>query len=423
MRHSDDENIGFTESQEAVDLLNQEFYGRFPYPWPPMSFPRLDDPSFETVMLNQSIGDWKQSLVPERARIWVAGCGTNQAVYTALRFPAASITASDVSTASLEIGSRNARDFGLTNVSFRQESLNNVSYADEFDYILCTGVVHHNADPKTALGNISRALKHSGVLELMVYNRYHRTFYTAIQKAVRLFSRTDAAKVDFEDELKIAKTIIASGPISEAFRAQAKDWPEAALADAVLQPVEYSYTVESLCDLAAACGLELRLPCFNQIDEAVGRSSWNLRFTDAGFQQRFDHLEDSLRWQLTNLLLLEKSPMLWFFLQRAGRSRQPQFEWQVCEEFLQRTFTKTQTRLRNYVKQPNQTYQLAKVAVPFPRAPLEERIRAIVEAAAPNVKMRDILKRLGVDADDHGAVNEVRIQTTTSLCPYLRAVE
>ena len=30
-----------------VDRLNAEFYSRFPYPWPPMNFTRLEDPGFD----------------------------------------------------------------------------------------------------------------------------------------------------------------------------------------------------------------------------------------------------------------------------------------------------------------------------------------------------------------------------------------
>ena len=55
---SDTYNLILAESPEAVDAANRDFYATFPYPWSPMSFPRLDDPDFERVMLNQSIGDF-----------------------------------------------------------------------------------------------------------------------------------------------------------------------------------------------------------------------------------------------------------------------------------------------------------------------------------------------------------------------------
>jgi len=423
VKRSDDENLELVEDDEGVDRRNSEFYSRFPFPWPPMTFPTLEDPQFETVMLNQSIGDWKHSLIPEKPRIWVAGCGTNQGIYTALQFPRASITASDISPSSIEISSQRALDFSLSNIRFRQESLNKIDYQGEFDYILCTGVVHHNANPQAALSRVARALKPNGILELMVYNRYHRTFTTAIQKVVRLFHQSDISESRLDEELKTARKIIATGPVAAEIRTQLLKWPEAKLADHLMQPVEHSYTVESLAHLADECGLELRLSCFNQFDKSNNRFSWNIRFEDVKFQQRYAGLPDRVRWQISNLLLLENSPMLWFYLQRRSGSRDLQFEWQVCEEFLDQKFTRTGTRLRNYVRAPNHDYQLATASVPFPWPPENQHIRAIVEASQSGARMREILTELGIDTSDYKVVNEIRIQTTTPLCPYLRAVQ
>src|SRR6266567_2838951 len=107
----DDENLLF-DSPEAVDAANKEFYARFPYPPPPITFPRLDDPKFETVMLNQSIGDFDHRTISANANIWVAGCGTNQAVFTALRFRNATVVGSDISPSSLEIAGNTAKALG-----------------------------------------------------------------------------------------------------------------------------------------------------------------------------------------------------------------------------------------------------------------------------------------------------------------------
>jgi SAM-dependent methyltransferase len=171
----DHQNLVLVETgQAAVDAANAEFYSAFPYPWPPMAFPRLEDPRFEAVMLNQSFGDFTHRTVPADGRIWVAGCGTNQAVYTALRFPEAAVLGSDLSAASLELASRNAKTLGLDHLTLRQESLNQVTYAGEFDHIICTGVIHHNADPAHALRALSLSLRPGGVLaENLVVETLH----------------------------------------------------------------------------------------------------------------------------------------------------------------------------------------------------------------------------------------------------------
>src|SRR5215469_7285766 len=135
---SDDQNLMLAENPDAVDKANTEFYAKFPYPWPPMSFPRLEDPDFEVMMLNQSLGDFNHGRLPANANIWVAGCGTNQAVYTALRFPKATLIGSDLSQASLEIAATNAATLGITNLTLGQESLNTVTYREEADYVIST---------------------------------------------------------------------------------------------------------------------------------------------------------------------------------------------------------------------------------------------------------------------------------------------
>src|SRR5581483_3307119 len=179
----DEENLGFAQSSESVDAINAKFYGRFQFPWPPLTFSKPTEPDFEAIMLNQSIGSWDHSVVPTEAKIWVAGCGTNQAIFTALRFPKAQILGTDLSVTSLETAARNARNLGIANLELKEESINQSNYVAAFDYIICTGVIHHNADPAEPLRKLAGALRQGGVLELMVYNRYHRIITTAFQKA------------------------------------------------------------------------------------------------------------------------------------------------------------------------------------------------------------------------------------------------
>src|SRR6185295_11390114 len=140
-----------------------------------------------------------------------AGCGTNQAVLTALRFPKARVVGSDVSSKSLEICSETATQLGVKNLELKEESINQVPYREEFDYIISTGVIHHNASPQATLAKISAALKPDGVLELMVYNRFHWTVPAAFQKAIRLMG-SNGSGVNFDSELVIAKAMIGELP-------------------------------------------------------------------------------------------------------------------------------------------------------------------------------------------------------------------
>jgi hypothetical protein len=101
--------------------------------------------------------------------------------------------------------------------------------------------------PEKALSNIARALRPKGVLELMVYNRFHRTFTTAFQRAVRTITRHGGRASHYDEEFAVAKAIAATEPIASSRHV----WPfrnthDSKFADALIQPVELSYTVESL---------------------------------------------------------------------------------------------------------------------------------------------------------------------------------
>jgi len=423
MIRSDEENLSLAISPESVDELNARFYGKYSFPWRPVKFDSLVDPDFETMMLNQALGDWKHKRVAANSEIWVAGCGTNQAAFTALRFPKANVTGSDVSAESLQACGQSAKDIGISNLELRRESINQSQYRNRFDYVICTGVIHHNADPEAALTKLADALKPNGVMELMVYNRYHRIVTSVFQKAVRMLTGNTSAP-DFEAELEMAKHLITDYPVRNLISSLFTDWdtiPEAALADRLIQPVEYSYTVESLDAMASRCGLEIVLPCMNSYNKLLKEYSWNLHFKDSHLQKSYDSLPDVRRWQVTNLLLFEKSPMLWFYLQKKGSS-QRKSEKEVCDEFLDTTFVKTTTQQRAYVLQDDGRYKTSDRLNNFPQASPDASVKEIFEAADGKTVMRDLLERHGFDMT-FSNVNAARIKLTTPAFPFLKAID
>jgi 2-polyprenyl-3-methyl-5-hydroxy-6-metoxy-1,4-benzoquinol methylase len=411
------------ESVESVDDINARFYGRFPYPWTPVKFDYLDDDGFETVMLNQNLGDWEHRTVPPAPRIWVAGCGTNQAVFTALKFPAATVVGSDVSKQSLELCGQTAKALNLTNLELREESLNRVSYENEFDYVICTGVIHHNADPQATLAKLAAALKPDGVMELMVYNRFHWVIPVALQRAIRIICRSQDS-LNLELELSVVKKILNDLPKDTLMvRTQSRFLrkSEEALADALMQPVLYNYTVESLEEMAEGCGLELLTPCLNQFDKASGNLSWNTTFEEPSLRELYESLPDTRRWQVTNLLSLQDGPQLWFYLQRkdSGRARKP--ERQICEEFLETVFARSSTAQRSFFRTEDGRYQRSTNALPYPLAAPNKEVERVFQEADGRKSMREIFRLLGLDTSFQ-TVNPVRLQLTTSAFPYLRAV-
>lgn len=418
-----DDNLTLSGTPQAVDKMNGSFYGRFPFPWRPKSLDCTSDPDFDRVMLNQNLGDWTHQMVPPKPRIWVAGCGTNQAAITALHYPTASVRGSDVSVSSLEICAATSRDLGSTNLELRNESINDTNYQEEFDYVICTGVIHHNADPQATLMKLARALKPTGVLELMVYNRYHRILTSAFQKGVRLLAGTEDVP-DFQKEFSITRSLIDSFPgegLMQSFVQNMRHAPDPQVADALMQPVENSYTVEVLEEMMASCGLEFVAPSPNAWDRGSGNTTWNLRFSQPGIQQAYDKLPDSRRWQITNLLLCENSPMLWFYLKRMDSSVQKKTEQQICDSFLRTRFRQNMVSRRSYVLDNDNRFTQSTSPLSYPGLPAKPQLRQVIEAAGKGLPMGRVLESLRISRE-FAAVNDLRLRLTTSTCPYLRAI-
>jgi 2-polyprenyl-3-methyl-5-hydroxy-6-metoxy-1,4-benzoquinol methylase len=416
---SDDENLMLVGSAPGERLLG-EFYRRFPWPWPPMTWEQMEDPDFERRMLNQNLGDWSHRTVPENARIWVAGCGMNQALHTALKFPSASVIGSDVSSSSLEMCRRNAAQLGVTNLDLREETINEAPYREQFDYVICTGVIHHNENPRRTLERLVGAMTPHGVLELMVYNRFHRTLTSCFQKAIRILSDGDL-EADLACARRLAEHFPARNHMAEMI-SQFKEGSESDFADLLIHPLEHSYTVESLEQLTTACGLEYLRPCVTGYGRFCSPSIlWEMRFADPALQERYDALSDARRWQVTNLLLHEQSPLLWFYLQRSGSGRPRKDERQTGEEFLARTFVRSATRRRIYVRDEAGTYQMSPTLTPYPSRPPDTFAARILNAMEPGASMGDVFRALRLPVT-LASTHEARVRLTTSEFPYLTAV-
>jgi SAM-dependent methyltransferase len=418
-----DDNLSLGGTKDSIDKINAEFYSRFPYPWKPGSVERTSYPDFERIMLNQNLGDWTHQLIPQNTLIWVPGCGANQAAITALHFPNAKVRGSDLSPSSLKLCAATAQDFGCTNLELRNESINEAAYSQEFDYVICTGVIHHNADPESTLQKLATALKPTGVLELMVYNRYHRILTSAFQKAVRLLASTQA-QPDFQKEFTMTRQLInhyQGDGLMGQFVNSFKQAVDVEIADALIQPVENSYTVEVLEEMASRCGLEFLGPCPTIFDRGRDTMSWNLHLPVANLQEQYEKLPDSQRWQITNLLLCERSPSLWFYFKRKNNPVQRKTEHQICDSFLEARFRPNSVTRYSYV--PNKENRLVRTTVPvaYPGLPARPELRRIVEASKGSTPMGRILESLNIPCD-FTTVNNLRLRLTTSMRPYLRSV-
>ncbi len=422
-QNSDQFNIDYAESGLGVDKINKVFYEKFNYPWSPSSFLSINDNSLIKI-LNQDIGDFTHKRIPENIRIWVAGCGTNQALITALKFPSAQVLGTDISTTSLGICRENAEQIGLKNLKLEEKSLNDIDYKEEFDYIICTGVIHHNADPENTLSKISEALKKDGILELMVYNYFHRILKTAFQKGMRALLKRDDV-LDFDTEVEITQKLIDNFPsqyLMSSFLERYKGANIARIADELLQPVEYSYTVKTLDEMVNRCNLEILLPCINQFDKSTNTFNWNIRFNDTSISSIYDSLPDLDRWQIANLFMMNQSPQLWFYVQRQDSDYKRKTEHEICDDFLKTKFNKLNISSSLFGQTEDEKFKFNKnLPFPLPPKPIDKTSREIFEKVSPEYPMNEILTGMGLKPS-FDEVNTIRVHLTTLISPYLVAL-
>ena len=234
----------------------QAFYERYPYP------PPIDD----LAAYRQRWQDrerrradfhlfWPTRPYREDHSILVAGCGTSQAAKYAIRWPAARITGIDFSATSIRHTEQLKRKYGLDNLLIAQLPLERVGELGEtFDQVICTGVLHHLADPALGLRALRSALEPQGAMHLMVYAPYGRTGIYMLQEFCRRIGFR-APEGDIGELLAALKPLPEGHPMARLLREAPDFRSEAGLADALLHPQDRAYSVPQLFEFLNANGL------------------------------------------------------------------------------------------------------------------------------------------------------------------------
>ncbi|MFT2019317.1 class I SAM-dependent methyltransferase [Streptomyces sp. 796.1] len=228
----------------------RSLYERFPYPSPDAESGLIHDVSNAMGFL---LADGRLGT----RRVLDAGCGTgHRLVALAKSHPQAHFVGVDASEASLAVARELADRHGVGNIDFRQGLVPGLDLADDFDLVVCTGLVHHLPDPRAGLRWLSERLAPDGLLYLWLYH--------AIGEHDRLLDRELVhALLDEADAGSGLATVRALGLTLAADRygstsesAAAGDIRHVIDADAYLHPVVHAWRFGDLPDLLAGLDLD-----------------------------------------------------------------------------------------------------------------------------------------------------------------------
>jgi ubiquinone/menaquinone biosynthesis C-methylase UbiE len=123
-------------------------------------------------------------------RVLIAGGGTGDSVIflaEQLKNTNAEIIYLDFSAASMAIAKQRAKIRGLRNIKWIHDSILNIPNLGlgKFDYINCSGVLHHLPSPTEGLKILQESLTPRGGMGIMVYGTYGRTGYIMCKSLCR----------------------------------------------------------------------------------------------------------------------------------------------------------------------------------------------------------------------------------------------
>ena len=232
------------------------FYERYPYPRPIDDLDtyqrRWQDPNRRRADFHLF---WPDKPFAEARTILIAGCGTSQAAKHAARSPAARVIGIDVSETSVRHTEGLRRKYNLTNLEVHQLPIDRIGELQvTFDEIVCTGVLHHLADPEAALRALREVLDSDGAMHLMVYAPYGRAGIYMLQEFCRGVG-IQASDDEIRDLIVALAALPAGHPLARLLREAPDFGQEAALADALLNPQDRAYSVPQLLDFIGRAGL------------------------------------------------------------------------------------------------------------------------------------------------------------------------
>ena len=140
----------------------------------------------------------------------VAGGGTGDAtIHLAeqLKDTKARVVHLDISETSMNIAKERAKIRGLNNITWILDSILNLPTMDisKFDFINCSGVLHHLESPLLGAKALNSVLKDDGSMIIMLYGKYPRVVVYQMQELMKIVNKNE---LNMQTKVDNTKTMI-----------------------------------------------------------------------------------------------------------------------------------------------------------------------------------------------------------------------
>ena len=209
-------------------------------------------------------------------RVLIAGGGTgDSSTYMGeqLKGKNAEVVYLDFSKNSMAIAKKRAEIRGIKNIKFINDSIFNIPDLNlgKFDYINCSGVLHHLSSPDEGLKILQQSLKPEGGMGLMVYAKYGRTAVYQIQDLMKMVNDGITSRAE---EVLNARKILDSLPStnwysrSQDLISDVRNYGDVGIYDLFLHKQDRCYSIPELYDFVEGAGLN-----FIEFSETLPRLS------------------------------------------------------------------------------------------------------------------------------------------------------
>ena len=252
---------GSLKPSNTISQLVQDMYEENPYPrykYSDFTHESLVRPISNVIEMETKQKDLfflNKLTDPEtKPQVLIAGCGTGSQIISASRYKNTQITAIDLSRSSLAYAIRKTQEYGMSNITFKQMDILNVSSLKEiFDVIECSGVLHHMQNPDEGLHALVQQLNPGGYIQLGLYSKSARKVITKTREYIRKAGIEASAKNIREFRKKVF-----AGEIKEILNLL-DSWKDfyslSECRDLCFHPQEHLFTTEKIERLLGSQGL------------------------------------------------------------------------------------------------------------------------------------------------------------------------